>query len=56
MSHFFSTLTPSLSLDGVDHVGHRTGEILECGSVDFVRHHTDTEYLQVTFTLYTDNI
>ena len=35
-----------LRLHGVDHVGHGLGEVLEGGSVDFVGHNTDTEYLQ----------
>ena len=44
-----------LSLHLVDHVGHGVGEIFKRGSVELVRHNTNAEYLQVTFTLYPCN-
>ncbi len=34
-----------LSLNGVDHVGHRTGDVLESADEDLVYHHTETEQL-----------
>ena len=35
-----------LRLDGVDHVGHGAGEVLEGGPVDLVGDDTHTEHLQ----------
>ena len=35
-----------LRLDGVDHVGHGAGEVLEGGSVHLVGDDTHTEHLQ----------